>query len=365
MLLMGNKITIRDSISPSTNIVTAPLISTNIGTHFGLFSYSYNQEYSMLSSELTAKRIEYQTHVNEQLAIDPNFKGYRSNGVSLAWEYERADIQMGGTGSENFTLEQRAEILDRGRVRGFEGHHIKNVANNKVHQANPDNIKFYGSREDHVELGHNGDVNNPSDGEFIDRDKMIRDTNRRRVVANELKGLGISAAIGFGVGVTISAIIELSRTGLKDADIPLLIKRSILSGIESASITSITYVVGRGTSYALETLFNLNPIALTSVISVGAISASLGVVYQLAKMRIMGVSKEDAYDAAGKQATISIASVALTALATGLYGGIGGIIASVGFTVVYLGFNVGSNIHSRALNDKIRAFTVEQYRPVV
>ena len=365
MRLMGNKVTIRDTISPSVNSIAAPLVSTNVGTQFGLFSFSYNQQYSALSSELTAKRIEYQTHVDEQLAIDPNFKGYRNNGVSLAWEYEKADILMGGTGSENFTPEQRAEILERGRVRGFEGHHIKNVANNKVHQANPDNIKFYGSREDHVEIGHNGDVNNPSDGEFIDRDRMIRDTNRRRVITNEMKGLGISAAIGFGVGVTISVIMELSRTGLQDANIPLLLKRSLISGVETAGISSITYIVGRCASYALENVFHLTPLAVTNVLSVGAISSSIAVVYQIAKMKIMGMSQDEIYDVVGKQATVSMLSVALTSLATGLYGGVGGIVASIGFTVIYLGYNIGINIHNRALNDKLRAYTVEQYRPVI
>lgn len=363
MLLMGNKITIRDSIVPSATCVAIPLITTNTSAYFGNISFNHNQEYLAGALELAKTRFEYQTYVDKQLTIDPRFNDYRSNGVTLAWKHEQFDLQMGGNGSREYTLEQRAELLERGKIRGIDGHHINSVGEHRSMQANPDNIVFV-TKEEHFEA-HGGNWQNQTTGDTIDRAKMNRITNMRRVVKNEIRGLGISAAIGFGVGVTISAIIELSRTGLKDADIPLLIKRSILSGIESASITSITYVVGRGASYALETLFNLNPIVLTNVISVGAISTSLGVVYQLAKMRIMGVSKEEAYDVAGKQATISIASVALTALATGLYGGIGGIIASVGFTVVYLGFNVGSNIHNRALNEKIRAFTVEQYRPVV
>ena len=352
-----------------SNAVFSGLIATNTGNQFGMRSFSYNQEYSALFSDLSAKRLEYQDYVDKQLAIDQNFKEYRSNGVSLAWEYEKADIQMGGSGSENFTLEQRAEILDRGRVRGFEGHHIKNVANHKIHQANPDNIKFYSSREEHIELGHDGDAHNPSDGEFINRDNMITMTNRRRVMMNEIKGLGVSAAIGFGVGVTLSAIVELSQSSMKAVDMPRLIKRSLLSGIEGAGLSSASYVAGRGVSYAMESFFKLDPTTVVggmiNTFSVGTISAAIGVIYQLTKMRIMGMPKEMVMEMAGKQATISMLSVALTSLAQGLYGGAGGIIAFAGFAFAYLGVIIKNNIHNNMLREKINAYTVEQYKPII
>ena len=363
MLLMGNKITIRDSIVPTATCVAIPLITTNTSAYFGNISFNHNQEYLAGALELAKTRVEYQTYVDKQLTIDPRFNDYRSNGVTLAWKHEQFDLQMGGNGSREYTLEQRAELLERGKIRGIDGHHINSVGEHRSMQANPDNIVFV-TKEEHFEA-HGGNWQNQTTGDTIDRAKMNRITNMCRVVKNEIRGLGISTAIGFGVGVTISAIIELSRTGLQNVDISLLLKRSLISGIETAGISSITYVVGRGTSYALERVFSLNPLAVTNILSVGAISASIAVVYQVAKMKIIGMSQDEIYDIAGKQATISMLSVALTSLATGLYGGVGGIVASIGFTVIYLGYNIGSNIHNRALNDKLRAYTVEQYRPVV
>lgn len=363
MRLMGNKVTIRDTIAPLPTVTFAPLVSSHVGLHFGQISFDYNQEYLAGSLKLADARAKYQAHVDEQLKIDPSFDDYRAKGVTQAWAHEQFDLKMGGNGSRDYTLEQRAELLDRGKIRGLDGHHINSVGDNPSMQADPDNIVFV-TRDEHFEA-HKGNWQTQTSGKTIDRAEMNRRTNMRRVVKNELRGLGISAAIGFGVGVTISVIMELSRTGLQDADIPLLLKRSLISGVETAGISSITYIVGRGTSYALENVFHLTPLATTNVLSVGAISSSIAVVYQVAKMKIMGMSQDEIYDVAGKQATVSMLSVALTSLATGLYGGVGGIVASIGFAVIYLGYNIGSNIHNRALNDKLRAYTVEQYRPVV
>jgi len=363
MLLMGKRATIRDSVTSSVSVTAAPLISTNAGLAIGEVSSAFIREYSAFASALNTKRIQYRQHVDAQLAIDKGFSDYRSNGVGLAREYERADLIMGGNGSRNYTPEERAALIETGSAEGLDGHHINSVGEHRDMQADPDNIVFL-TKEEHLEA-HNGNWQNQTEGKLIDRNKMIRRTNTRRVFHNELKGLGISAAIGFGVGVTISAVIQLSLTGLKDADLPLLMKRSLLSGVEAAAVTSVTYAVGRGAHYALGTLFNIGPSAFSYVLSVGALSAAVGVVYQLVRMRMMGVPKEVAYDIAGKTATVSLLSVALSALATAKYGLVGGTAASIAFTVFLLAFNVGKNIHDRVINEKISLFTIEQQRPVI
>ena len=100
---------------------------------------------------------------NRALAADPNFRGSRSKGVKLAWKYEKADIEMGGKGSANWNENQRQEILENGKVRGAEGHHQRNVADHPEDQADPNNIKYYKSREEHLQEGHGGDFKNESD----------------------------------------------------------------------------------------------------------------------------------------------------------------------------------------------------------
>ena len=49
------------------------------------------------------------------------------NAVRKAWKQERERVQE-GKGTRKWTLEQQKEILDRGSVRGYEGHHMKSVS---------------------------------------------------------------------------------------------------------------------------------------------------------------------------------------------------------------------------------------------
>lgn len=121
---------------------------------------------------------------------------------------------MGGSGSANWNKSQQQEILENGSIRGAEGHHQRNVADHPYDQANPDNIKFYESRQEHLQNGHNGDWRNESDAPMIDKDEMLRHTNRKRVIGNELKGVGIAAIIGFATGASIGFIVTLAQNGL-------------------------------------------------------------------------------------------------------------------------------------------------------
>ncbi|MEG2857756.1 MAG: hypothetical protein RR994_03985, partial [Clostridia bacterium] len=93
----------------------------------------------------------------------PNARA-RNFGVKRAWEYEQADVKMGGKGSGNWNKQERGQIRERGTVRNSQGHHQKNVANHPEEQADPDNIKFYRTQKEHLEKGHNGDFRNESDG---------------------------------------------------------------------------------------------------------------------------------------------------------------------------------------------------------
>ncbi|PAM91406.1 hypothetical protein B4N84_28520, partial [Flavobacterium sp. IR1] len=109
---------------------------------------------------------------------------YRNEGVGLAWKYERMEIEMGGTGSGDWSEAQRQEILVSGKARGAEGHHINSVKAHPDQQANPDNIEFVKSREEH-KLRHGGDFKNPTEGELIDRNERLEGINKERVFKNE------------------------------------------------------------------------------------------------------------------------------------------------------------------------------------
>lgn len=175
---------------------------------------NYNLECNNFLKDLGDLKENLQNAVNEKLNVDPNFRGYRQEGVKLAWKYEQADVKMGGSGSANWNKSQQQEILENGSIRGAEGHHQRNVADHPYDQANPDNIKFYESRQEHLQNGHNGDWRNESDAPMIDKDEMLRHTNRKRVIGNELKGVGIAAIIGFATGASIGFIVTLAQNGL-------------------------------------------------------------------------------------------------------------------------------------------------------
>ena len=111
----------------------------------------FNNQLNSFLDVLHAERNRIANKVAEGLANDPGYKGARNDGVKLAWDYEKADVEMGGRGSSKWNNSQRQEIKDTGRVRGAEGHHQKNVSDHPEDQGDPDNIKFYKSKKEHLE----------------------------------------------------------------------------------------------------------------------------------------------------------------------------------------------------------------------
>ncbi|QXE20958.1 hypothetical protein [Clostridium sp. 001] len=112
----------------------------------------FNNQLNGFLNTLQTQRGRIARKVSEGLTNDPSYQGARNDGVKLAWDYEKADVDMGGKGSANWNKKQQQEIRENGKVRGAEGHHQKNIANHPKEQGNPDNIKFYKSREGHNDL---------------------------------------------------------------------------------------------------------------------------------------------------------------------------------------------------------------------
>lgn len=104
------------SVTPAHSTIVYNTRTTTIG---------YNRQCQNYIDTLGAKKARLQDKVNDKLATDPNYTGSRNDGVSLAWEYEKADIEMGGRGSNNWNESEQQDILSRGTVRGAEGHHQK------------------------------------------------------------------------------------------------------------------------------------------------------------------------------------------------------------------------------------------------
>ena len=262
--------------SSYTGGITATAISSTAYTT-ATVTTQFNNQLNAFLDAFHAERERIANKVAEGLAKDSEYTGARNDAVKLAWDYEKADVEMGGRGSSDWDDAQCQEIKETGKVRGAEGHHQKNVADHPEDQGDPDNIKFYKSRKEHLEKGHNGDFHNSSDAPKIDKDKMLKKTNSKRVFRNEIKGIGIAAAIGIGVGFTIGFAVSLAQTGVTPDSIKYALINGGKSGLSSGIQSTIGYGIGR-------TVGQLASQALTGVFS----NVGLEITENIAKMCNMG-----------------------------------------------------------------------------
>lgn len=97
-----------------------------------------------------------------------NLAGQRARAVRLAWAEERALVEATGAGTRAWTDAEKAELLETGRVKGYEGHHINSVNGNPELAGDPNNIEFVRGRSEHLDR-HNGNFRNPTSGPTVDR----------------------------------------------------------------------------------------------------------------------------------------------------------------------------------------------------
>ena len=342
------------------------------GTSFqtAVTTTGYNTQLQRFLTDLNQKRISDASSLD---LSKPNSNA-RNRGVQRAWEYERADVEMGGKGSADWTEEQQAEIRETGKVRGAEGHHQKNVADHPDQQADPDNIKFYKDRQTHLDEGHGGDWHNESDADTIDKNEMLKKTNSKRVWKNEIRGLGIAVAIGAGLGITIGFMTTLAQSGVTPDSLKLALAEGAKGGLESGLLAGVGYGIGRTIGEVASKAFagvleNLG-ITITDNISkminmgvVGALTVVVFSAYQFIKLKRNNVATKDAVIQVGKQALFSLSLLAVSIAAQGIWGGAAGIIVSVSVGIIMITYSVADSIHQRHFAEEIRVYTIEKCYP--
>lgn len=335
---------------------------------------NYNLECNNFLKELGGLKVELQNAVNEKMTVDSNFRGYRQEGVKLAWKYEQADVRMGGSGSANWNKSQQQEILENGSVRGAEGHHQRNVADHPYDQVNPDNIKFYESRQEHLQKGHNGDWRNESDAPMIDKDEMLRHTNRKRVIGNELKGVGIAAVIGFATGASIGFIVTLAQNGLSPESFKLAAIEGGKVGIEGMAFGVIGHIasrtIGEMATSAMTGLFANMGVELTENLMkacnmgvVGAVIIVTSSIYQFVRLKRAGCSTAECFARIGKQALVSVGSLAVMIVFQASFGS--GPVAIVGISIsaIALSYSLYQAYHNKLLAEKIQGYVIDKSYP--
>ena len=99
--------------------------------------------------------------------------------------------------------------------------------------------------------------------------------------------------------------------------------------------------------------------------TMGTMMIAVFSVYQFAKLKIKGVSTRDALRQVATQALFSLSVLALSLAVQSLFGGVAGIIVSVGVGVVCILYSFGENLHQREISEKIQQLLIEKCKPII
>lgn len=364
----------RNEISPTFlgGILSAPIANTCAIT--AAASTGFNTQLCNSLRMLNTERYRAAQKVSQMLSIDLDYKGGRNDGVGLAWKYEKADVEMGGKGSAKWNNSHRLEIKEAGKVRGAEGHHQQNVGDHPEQQANPDNIKIYKCKKEHLNNGHGGNWKNETNGQMMDKNKMLKRTNAKRVFKNELCGLGVATAIGAGVGFTMGFVVTLAQTGVNLESLKIALAEGKKSGLEAGIMASVSYFFGRtvGVTVELEITGLVKNIGVTiteniarmvNMGTVGTLTIVIFSVYQFVRLKRSGVANRNALILIGKQMLFSLSLLVVSIVVQGVYGGCAGTIVGVSIGVVMAFGTVADSMHQRSLAEKVRIYTIDQCYP--
>lgn len=95
----------------------------------------------------------------------------RQNAVRHAWKLECERVKS-GQGTRTWSKDQQEELLTRGSVRGFEGHHMKSVSLYPEYAGESRNIQFL-TEEEHLYGAHQGNYHNLTNGYYDSYNKVM------------------------------------------------------------------------------------------------------------------------------------------------------------------------------------------------
>lgn len=111
----------------------------------------------------------------------------RQNAVRHAWKEEQERVRN-GKGSRDWTLAEQKELLEKGSVKGYEGHHMKSVTSFPEHAGNSKNIQFL-NEDEHLNGAHKGNFHNKTNGYYDPQSKTMsnfKDDELVEVPVNDL-----------------------------------------------------------------------------------------------------------------------------------------------------------------------------------
>lgn len=301
--------------------------------------------------------------------INPGYRddGLSQSAISGAWKTEKYELELGGKGTANWTKDERQMILEKGRLEGVEGHHQQSVKYHSEEQANPDNIKFYKTREEHLREGHNGDFKNESDAPMYDRRQRLIDTKRRSVIKNEVIGASIVAVVSFITTAGLRFVIEMVKSNRNPEDVKNARNLALREGAEATGYALLSYGLGKLAVYGGMKVLEHFGIELSKKsmlwfqggIAAAAIAIGLGVITYF-RMRNMGYDRKESLLQAGKATGVSfgIAMISLmVSINIGMSWAIGVNVAIAICSASYMLYTV---VHEKNLSEQLQIFTIQE-----
>ena len=96
----------------------------------------------------------------------------RQAAVRDAWKQEQTRVASGQQGTVNWTAAEKAELVQTGKVSGYQGHHINSVNGHPELARDPNNVKFVKGSAGNLEE-HGGNFRNPTAGPLLNRTLIV------------------------------------------------------------------------------------------------------------------------------------------------------------------------------------------------
>ncbi len=287
------------------------------------------------------------------------------SAISKAWQAERLEVELGGN-SNNWTKAQRKELLETGRVKGYEGNHQQSVKYHSEEQANPDNIQFY-SHEYHLKVIHRGNYKNESNAPMCNRRQRINSARRRSVIKNELLGGTIVAVVTFITSAGLRFVIEMVKSNRSPEDVKNALNLALREGAEAAGYALFSYGFTKLSLYGGKKMIELLNLKLSTnamkwvegSIAAVAVAIAVGIITYI-KMRQMGYDRKESFLQAGKTAMVSLGIAMISLIAT-----INGSMAlaiglNVAIVVISASFMLFVVVHEKRLMEQIQVYTIQE-----
>lgn len=203
---------------------------------------------------------------------------------------------------------------------------------------------------------------------------MVRGNNKKRVINNELKGVGLAALIGFATGASIGFIVTLAQNGLSPETFKLAAIEGGKVGLEGMAFGVIGHIasrtIGELAINAMTGLLANVGVELTEKLAkafnmgiVGSVIIVTSSIYQFVRLKRSGYSTDECLMRVGKQALMSVGSLAVTVIVQATLGTGPAILAGVSIAAITLSYSMYQIYHNKVLAEKIQGYIIEKSFP--